>query len=346
MPDYPSITPIGADMDASIRACIDGKTKPPGSLGRLEEIAFQLARIQQRMTPVTDPACHLVFAADHGICEEGISPFPQAVTGQMVRNFLDGGAAISVFCRQQGVSMKVVNAGVASPLPQHPELIDAPVRAGSGVFCREAAMNHAELEQCLDTGARLVDEQAGSAAILSLGEMGIGNTTTAAALVAALLDWSPQACVGAGTGADAAMQAHKADVIRRALALHRPDPGRPLEVLRCLGGLEIAMMTGAFLRAGARGKAILVDGFIATAAWLVAARLEPALRDYSFFAHQSDERGHAAVLNHLDVHPILHLDMRLGEGTGALAALPLLRLAAAFFNEMASFEGAGVSAGP
>lgn len=345
MPDHPSIAPVCANMDAAIRTRIDGKTKPPGSLGRLEEIAFQLARIQQSMTPVAEPACHLVFAADHGICEEDISPFPQAVTGQMVRNFLDGGAAISVFCRQQGVAMKVVNAGVASPLPHHPELIDTPVRAGSGVFCREAAMTHEELEQCLDTGTRLVDEQAASAAVLSLGEMGIGNTTTAAALVAALLEWPPQACVGAGTGADTAMQAHKADVIRRALALHRPDPDQPLEVLRCLGGLEIAMMTGAFLRAGARGQVILVDGFIATAAWLVAARLEPALRDYSLFAHQSNERGHEAVLKHLDVHPILHLEMRLGEGTGALAALPLLRLAAAFFNEMASFEDAGVSPG-
>ena len=341
--NLPDIREASSHRDSEIRQRLDQKTKPPGSLGELESLAFRMARIQGNDQIQVDTPCHLVFAADHGICEAGISPFPQEVTGQMVANFLAGGAAINVFCRHNRVALRVVDAGMASEPPAGRDLVHAAGRRGTASFRSEAAMTREELHHCLAEGGRILEAEAIQAPVVSLGEMGIGNTTTAAALLSALLGLPPEDCVGAGTGADAAMQQRKAAVIREALALHQPDPDEPLEVLRCLGGLEIAMMTGAFLRAGALGRIILVDGFIATAAWMVAERLQPALRDYSFFAHQSGERGHAAILQALDVRPLLHLDMRLGEGTGAVAAVPLLRLAAAFYNEMASFDEAGVS---
>ena len=343
LPDHLLCQPLSTALDTHIQHHIDQKTKPLGALGKLETLAAQVARIQQSMTPKADDAVHLVFAADHGICAEGVSPFPSAVTAQMVLNFLHGGAAINVFCRQNDAAFKVINAGVLGELPEHDDLVDAPVRKGTANFLHEPAMTTDELMQCLNTGARMVDELAAEAQVVSLGEMGIGNTTTAAALVAAMLSLPASQVVGAGTGADEAMQAHKAEVIRSALQHHGLDSSDPLRILQTVGGLEIAMMTGAYLRAAALGKLILVDGFIATSAWAIAAALQPALRDYSVFAHQSNEHGHALVLQKLNVTPLLHLDMRLGEGTGAIAALPLVRLAVAFFNEMASFADAGVS---
>lgn len=343
LPDHLLCQPLPNSLDSAIQQHIDQKTKPLGALGKLEALAAQVARIQGSLTPKAEDAVHLVFAADHGVCAEGISPFPSAVTTQMVLNFLHGGAAINVFCRHHQARFKVINAGVLGELPVHPDLVDMPVKQGTANFLHEPAMTADELMQCLNTGARMVDELAGSAQIISLGEMGIGNTTASAAILSALLNLPAAQVTGAGTGADAVMQQHKAEVIRAALQHHDLNAQDPLRILQTVGGLEIAMMTGAYLRAAALGKVILVDGFIATSAWAIAATLQPALRDYSLFAHQSDERGHAVVLDKLSVSPLLHLNLRLGEGTGALAALPLVRLAVAFFNEMASFADAGVS---
>ena len=338
------VRPVPTDLDAALRTAIDQKTKPLGALGRLEAVAFQVGRIRQSLRPDLTTAAHLVFAADHGVCDEGVSPYPQAVTTQMVLNFLGGGAAINVFCRQVQVALTVVDAGVAGALPAHPDLLPWAVCRGSRNMVVAPALSATQVEQCLQAGARAIDERAGQAALVSLGEMGIGNTTVAAALFSAWLDWPPEICVGAGTGASETLQAHKAAVIRRALQRAQVDREAPLQILAEVGGAEVAMMVGAYLRAAALSKVILVDGFIATAAWCIAQALQPALREYSLFAHQSDEQGHARVLAHLGLTPLLQLGMRLGEGTGAMAALPLVRMAAAFLGEMASFAEAGVSA--
>jgi nicotinate-nucleotide--dimethylbenzimidazole phosphoribosyltransferase len=337
------VPPVSRALDGEIQAKLDNKTKPVGALGRLESLAAQMARVQQSLSPSSERAMHLVFAADHGVCAQQVSPFPQAVTVQMVLNFLQGGAAINVFCRHNHVGLKVINAGVMTPLPEHPDLIAWPVRAGSRDFTQQAALTEDEMWLCLSRGAQMVDQYAAQAHVLSVGEMGIGNTTTAAALMAALLQQPAAQLVGAGTGASAAMQQHKAAVVQAALDQYALDPAEPLRILQTLGGLEIAMMTGALLRAAALQKLVLIDGFIATSAWLVAYHLQPNLLDYSVFAHQSHEQGHQQVLQTLGVTPLLNLDMRLGEGTGAVAAVPLVRLATAFMNEMASFADAGVS---
>ncbi len=343
LPPIFHVQPVSAALDEQIQSVIDNKTKPLGSLGKLEALAAQLARIQQNLSPRADEVMHLVFAADHGVCDEGVSPFPQEVTAQMVLNFLRGGAAINVFCRHNRVGLKVIDAGVAAPLPSHPDLISVPVRAGTANFTLQPAMTKAELMNCLEQGAAMVDTWAADAQILSLGEMGIGNTTAAAAILASMMQVQPSEVVGAGTGASEQMQQHKAAVIAKALARIPLGPDQPLAVLQQVGGLEIAMMVGAFLRGASLGKLLLVDGFIATSAWWIAYALQPALKHYTVFAHQSDEQGHTRALQALQVTPLLQLDMRLGEGTGAVAAVPLLRLAAAFFNEMASFADAGVS---
>ncbi|EXJ12915.1 Nicotinate-nucleotide--dimethylbenzimidazole phosphoribosyltransferase [Nitrincola nitratireducens] len=334
---------LSNELDAEIQHKIDMKTKPQGSLGRLESLAAQIARLQHTLSPCTDTAMHLVFAADHGVCEEGVSPFPQEVTAQMVLNFLQGGAAINVFCRHNNVGLKVIDAGVKTSLPEHPDLVSCPVASGTRNFAQEAAMSAGELAQCLQTGAEMVDCWAADAQVLSLGEMGIGNTTTAAAVLAALLNIPARDIVGAGTGASPEMQVHKAQVIQAALERHQTHQLSPLEILQSVGGLEIAMMTGAFLRGAALKKLLVVDGFIATSAWMVAYQLSPHIRDYTVFAHQSHEQGHQPILSQLGIVPLLTLDMRLGEGTGAIAAIPLIRLATAFLNEMASFDDAGVS---
>lgn len=342
LPEALAIPPISRALDTEIQHKLDQKTKPLGALGDLEALAAQIARVQQTLTPVTERAVHLVFAADHGIVAEKVSPYPQSVTTQMVMNFLAGGAAINVFCRHHNADFKIINAGVAGSLPEHPSLINASMGPGTGNFRRESAMTKAQLTTCLDQGAHLVDQFAADADIVSLGEMGIGNTTTGAALVCALYNWPSETIVGAGTGASDTMQTHKARVVREALQFHRKRLSDPLSILAQLGGFEIAMMTGAYLRAAALGKLVVVDGFIASSAWALAYAMQPTIRDYGVFAHESAEKGHHRLLQQLDVKPLLKLNMRLGEGTGAVAALPLLRLANAFFTEMASFEEAGV----
>ncbi|VVE22152.1 nicotinate-nucleotide--dimethylbenzimidazole phosphoribosyltransferase [Pandoraea commovens] len=333
-------------MDAALQHAIDIKTKPPGSLGALERVAHRIGRIQQSATPELARPAMLVFAGDHGVVASGVSPYPQAVTAQMVLNFLRGGAAINVFCRAGGIEMEVINAGVAADFPAHASLVDIPVARGTQNFVDTPAMTREQLETALAAGAaRVVAHASRGTRMIGFGEMGIGNTSAAACLMQRLTGLPLADCVGRGTGVDDAGLARKTAVLERALAAH-PAMGEtpdPLDTLATFGGFEIAMMTGAYLAAAKLGLVIVVDGFISTSALLVAARVAPAVLDYCVFAHASDETGHRAMLDALGAEPLLQLGLRLGEGTGAALAMPLIQAAAAFLREMATFEGAGVS---
>lgn len=345
MPFNFDIHPLATDLDAAIALHLNNLTKPPGSLGRLEMLATQVARIQHSLTPQLGQLHHWVFAADHGICAQNVSPYPSAVTRQMVLNFLSGGAAINQFCRPHNVPLKVVDAGIdGDALPEHPDLIQARIANGSADFSQQAAMTQAQFEQAIHTGAELVKQVIRAGAdCLSFGEMGIGNTTAGAALMAACLDLPAADCVGAGTGASSQMQAHKAEVIDAALALHRPQLTDGAAIMQHLGGLELAMMAGAMAATAEAGKPFIVDGFLATAALATVWRDQPAVVDYALFSHCSDESGHRRLLNALHAEPLLQLDLRLGEGTGAVLAWPLIQSALAFFTGMASFASAGVN---
>lgn len=339
----PVIPPLAVQLESELRARIDQKTKPPGSLGRLEELALRLGLMQATTAPELRAPVVLVFAGDHGLAAEGVSPFPAEVTVQMVHNFLAGGAAINVFARQHGLALRVVDAGVAVELPAHPALLSCKVRAGTRNALHEPALTAAEVEQCLACGAQVVAAfaTAGTNALL-LGEMGIANTSAAALLVSALTGHPLDACVGRGAGHDDAGLAHKRAVLARVQARHAGVNG-PLDALAAFGGCEIAMMTGAMLEAASRRMVIVNDGFIVTAALLVAARLRPAVLDYCVFAHGSAEAGHGRAVAALGGKPLLDLGLRLGEGTGAALAWPLLVSAVNFLREMATFESAGVS---
>ncbi|PKO91091.1 MAG: nicotinate-nucleotide--dimethylbenzimidazole phosphoribosyltransferase [Betaproteobacteria bacterium HGW-Betaproteobacteria-1] len=327
----------------ALQAKIDQKTKPLGALGRLESLALQVGLAQGSLSPQLHRPAVMVFAGDHGIVEEGVSPYPQAVTQQMVMNFLAGGAGVNVFARQHGMQVRVVDAGVNHVFAPHPQLIDAKVAMGTHNFARQAAMTAGQCKQALEAGARLAaQEVAAGSNVLVFGEMGIGNTSSAAALMAVLCDFPVHDCVGRGTGLDDAGLQHKAAVIEQAIKLHQ-NLDTPLKVLATFGGFEIAMMAGSMLAAAQNRCLILVDGFIATTALLVACRMQPAIMHYCVFGHCSDEAGHAALLQHLKARPLLQLGMRLGEGTGAVLAYPLLQAAVNFLNDMASFESAHVS---
>ena len=341
--NLPVIPPLASQLEAGLRHRIDRKTKPPGSLGRLEELALQLGLIQGTLQPALRLPTVLVFAGDHGLAAEGVSPFPASVTAQMVHNFLTGGAAINVFARQHGLKLRVVDAGVAADLPANPNLLSLKVRPGTRNALHESALTAAEVEQCLARGAQVAIDsaRAGSNALL-LGEMGIGNTSAAALIHSALLGLPLVECVGRGAGHDDLGLARKLAILEAVQARH-VDATKPLDVLAAYGGCEIAMMAGAILGAASARMVVLIDGFIVTAALLVAAALQPRVRDYCVFAHASAERGHARALAVLNARPLLHLDLRLGEGSGAALAWPLLVSAAAFLEEMATFESAGVS---
>ncbi|MEK6347205.1 MAG: nicotinate-nucleotide--dimethylbenzimidazole phosphoribosyltransferase [Burkholderia sp.] len=338
----PSIAAPDPALRATLQHLIDTKTKPPGSLGKLEALALQLGLIQQSTAPRVARPVVIVFAADHGIAAEGVSPYPQAVTAQMVANFLAGGAAINAFSKVGGCELEIVDAGVATPLPASPALVSVPVAPGTRNFAREPAMSTAQLHAALAAGAaRVAHHAALGTNVIAFGEMGIANTSAAACLMSRLVGVPLADCVGRGTGLDDRGLAHKRVVLEQALA-RDPAATAPLDVLTAFGGFEIAMMTGAFLAAAQARMAIVVDGFIASSALLVAVALEPAVRDYCVFSHVSDENGHRRMLAHFGAEPLLALDLRLGEGTGAALALPLLRAATAFVNEMASFDAAGV----
>ena len=337
----PVIEPIAnAALQRALQHKIDHKTKPPGALGRLESLALQLGLIQRTESPALLQPQILVFAADHGIAAEGVSAYPQAVTVQMVGNMLAGGAAVNVFARQHGFALQVIDAGVAADLPAHPLLQPRKIAYGTRNVCALPAMSLAQAQAAIEAGRACVRGLPGN--VLALGEMGIANTSSAALLLARLAGVSIDDACGRGTGLDDAQLTHKQGKLTQALALHA-DAISPLDALAALGGFEIAMMTGAMLQAASERRVLLIDGFIAGSAALVACAMSPAARDFMVFAHRSTERGHGLLLSHLKAEPLLQLDLRLGEGTGALLAWPLVQAASGFVNEMASFESAGVS---
>jgi nicotinate-nucleotide--dimethylbenzimidazole phosphoribosyltransferase len=337
----PSITAIAhPELAAQLDNAINNKTKPLGSLGALEGLAKQLGLIQQTVAVAIDQPAIVVFAGDHGVVAEGVSAYPQDVTWQMVENFLGNGAAINVFARQNGAALHIVDAGVNHDFGPRPGLIDRKLAHGTRNFALEAAMTAQQCAAAMEHGAALVAGLPGN--VIGFGEMGIGNTTSAAALMHKLTGIPAAECVGAGTGLSPEGVLRKQRVIEAAVERHAGVTA-PFDVLATFGGFEIAMMTGAMLQAAALRKTLLIDGFIVTSALLVAGRMAPAILDYCVFAHCSDEAGHRRMLEQLGARPLLQLGMRLGEGTGAALALPLLRAAANFLNEMATFSSASVS---
>lgn len=329
-----SPTPI---TEATIRAHLDAQARPPGSMGRMEDLAVRLGLIQQTLTPRVERVALLVFAGDHGLTEDGVSRYPSEVTQAMVATFLAGRATANAFARAIGAEVTVVDAGVNADLPAHDALIDAKVAKGTRNAAREPAMTADEADLALARGAQqaiaAIDR---GAEVLVLGEMGIGNSASAALLMHRLAPAPLEACVGVGTGHDAAGLAHKLAVLTR--AAERCDAVEPLEVLRQFGGFEIAMMAGAVHGAFERNTPVLIDGFICTAAALVAIRLRPEVQQVCLFAHRSAEAGHDRMLQALGAEPLLDLGLRLGEGTGGLLAAPLLRAAAGLLSEVASLD--------
>ncbi|MDD5179692.1 MAG: nicotinate-nucleotide--dimethylbenzimidazole phosphoribosyltransferase [Gallionellaceae bacterium] len=318
-------------------------TKPPGSLGKLEAIAIQLAALQGCEKPRAEKVFISIFAGDHGVAEEGVSAFPQAVTAEMVKNFARGGAAISVLAKQLGATLQVVNLGTAFDTGELPGVLQCNLGKGTANFARAAAMTQSQLAAALQAGCdSAVQAQKTGAQLYIGGEMGIANTTAAAALACALLQKSPQQLAGPGTGLDQAGVQRKAEVVARALALHAAHLGEPLEALRRLGGFEIAALTGAFISCAQRGIPVLADGYISTVAALLAVRIQPGVASWLLFAHRSAEPGHILMLEAMQAEPLLNLGMRLGEGSGAATAVAILRLACALHNDMATFAEAGV----
>jgi nicotinate-nucleotide--dimethylbenzimidazole phosphoribosyltransferase len=323
---------------------MDHKVKPPQSLGRLESAAIQLAVLQETLRPRLERVRILIFAADHGVAAEGVSAYPREVTAQMMRTFAAGGAAITVLARALGLEVEVIDVGVDAELPDLPGVVAAKVRRGSRNFLREPALTDEEVEEALEAGRAAVRRaaDAGSEGV-GLGDMGIGNTTAAAALLSALTGASPHETVGRGTGVDDRGLAAKRGVVEASLRLHAQRLGDARSALAAVGGLEIAALAGAAIEAAGRGQAVIVDGFISTVAALAAVRLDPAIRPCLFFAHRSAEAGHRLALSALGGKPLLDLEMRLGEATGSALAFPILKAAAAVMREMATFSSAGVS---
>lgn len=336
-PDVAPVAPVDPGCRVALQARIDGKAKPRGSLGRLEDLAVQLGAIWHPQPPSADRTVLFLFAGDHGLTEEGVSAHPPSVTAAMVDTFLRGRGSVNAFARAAGVTVRVVDAGVAAVLPLHPDLIAANIRRGTRNAAREPALTRAETLKGLAAASALVRaEIAQGADAIAIGEMGIGNTASAALLMHRLAPAPLDACIGPGAGHDAAGLQRKRDALARAAA--RTDAAAPLDVLAEFGGCEIAMMAGAVLGAAAARRPVLVDGFIASAAALAAIRLQPAVRDYCIFAHRSAETGHDLLLRCLQAKPLLDLGMRLGEGSGAVLAAPLLRAAALLVNDVASLD--------
>jgi nicotinate-nucleotide--dimethylbenzimidazole phosphoribosyltransferase len=336
------IRPLGKSLAPALQAKIDQKTKPLGALGQLETLALQIGLIQNSLAPALAKPCIIVFAADHGIAAAGVSAYPQAVTAQMAANFAAGGAAINVFARQHQIELLIVDAGVNAELSALPGLIHASIGKGTANFLEQPAMTQEQCANALATGAELVLKQRNQGSnCIGFGEMGIGNTSSAALIMHCLTGEPLERCVGRGAGLDDAQLHHKIAVLRQALTRHA-KPSDPSDVLTVFGGFEIAMMAGAYLKAAELQMLILVDGFIACSALLAAARLYPAVLDYCVFSHMSGEQGHRTLLEYLQAEPLLNLSMRLGEGSGIALAYPLLLSAVGFLNEMATFAEAGV----
>ena len=322
----------------------DVLTKPQGSLGRLERLSIQLAGIMSTPRPRITHKVITVMAGDHGVVVEGVSAYPQEVTPQMVYNFLRGGAAINVLARHVGARVVVVDMGVAADLEPHPDLVDKKVAKGTANIARGPAMTREQALQAILNGASVVEAEIDKGLdILGTGDMGIGNTTPSAAIAAAITGRAPAEIVGRGTGVDDAGLARKVAAVQRALAVNRPDPHDGLDVLAKVGGFEIGGLAGAILAAAARRKPIVIDGFISTAAALIAVTLAPQVRPFLIAAHRSQEKGHRIMLDWLGLEPVLDLDLRLGEGTGAALAINIVDAACKILDEMATFGEAGVS---
>ncbi|MCB0429299.1 MAG: nicotinate-nucleotide--dimethylbenzimidazole phosphoribosyltransferase [Flavobacteriales bacterium] len=344
MTDLFDIQPVPGNLVPELQQKIDGKTKPPGALGMLEKIALQIGSIQQTLQPKLTLPNLVVFAGDHGIATTGlVNPFPQEVTAQMVYNFLNGGAAINVFCKQHNIRMQVVDAGVNHRFSEHPDLINAKLKKGTHNYLESPAMTLQECKEIMHRGANLIDRihQTGCN-VIAFGEMGIGNTSAAAILCHLFTGHDLEACTGKGTGLDEAGIDRKRKILAQAVTRH-PGITDPVEILATFGGFEIAMMCGAMLQAASHRMVMIIDGFIVGAALLAASAICKEVTGYCIFAHLSEEQGHRLLLDHLEAQPILQLGMRLGEGTGAALAYPLVASAVGFLNEMASFESAAVS---
>jgi nicotinate-nucleotide--dimethylbenzimidazole phosphoribosyltransferase len=350
----PAIPPLDLEAGAAARVRQDTLTKPRGSLARLEDLALQLAAITGEARPSAARKCVIVMAADHGVVEERVSLYPSDVTVQMLSSFVRGGAAINVLARQAGARVTVVNAGARSPVsalagaafpPGAPvRAVDAPIAPGTANMARGPAMTRDAAEAAIALGIRTLDEEAGAGLDLAAtGDMGIGNTTAAAAVTAALTGVPPGRAAGRGTGLDDDALARKIAVIERALAVNHPDPSDPIDVARKVGGLEIAALAGVIIGAAARRIPVVLDGFISGAAALIACGLLPAAAPYLIASHESAEPGHAVVLERLGLVPLLRLGLRLGEGTGAALAFHLVEAASRIHSEMATFAEAGVS---
>lgn len=322
-------------------------TKPAGSLGQLEQLAIELAAMQGSQRPQIEQLWISIFAGDHGVVAEGVSAFPQAVTGQMLRNFVSGGAAISVLAKQLGATLEVIDLGTALPLEPLRGVRHLHIGAGTQNFAQGPAMTAAQLLLALEAGQASVQRarEAGSQLFIG-GEMGIGNTTAATAMACLLLECPALELVGPGTGLDSAGVAHKAEVIEVALELHRPALSEPIDILQRLGGFEIAALSGAYLACAQQGITALVDGYICSVAALLAVQLNPDCRNWLLFAHSGAEPGHQRVLKALQAEPLLDLGLRLGEGSGAALAVPLLQLACSLHNDMATFAEAAVAERP
>ena len=341
-----SIRPVDRSLEPKIQAHLDDLTKPKGSLGRLEELAKAYCLIRHELEPALPKKEIFVFAADHGVTEEGVSAFPKEVTFQMVYNFLSGGAGINVLARHAGASVKVVDIGVDYDFAGLEGLIQRKVMRGSKNMTKAPSMERTDAINAIMAGAGLArDSAADGVTLLATGEMGIGNTTPASALTSVFCNMKPEDVTGRGTGIGNDALNHKISVIERALSLHKPDPSDPVEVLAKVGGLEIAGICGLVLGAASAGVPVVADGFISTAGALTACAIQPLVRDYIFASHQSVEKGHKAQLDHMGLKPLLDLDLRLGEGTGAALAMCLIDAGLKIYLEMATFSGARVSSG-
>ena len=343
--NYSNITPtINKELEEKIDHKINFKTKPLNSLGILESTAKRLCLIQDTLTPSLKNASLIVFASDHGITvNNAVSPYPQEVTAQMVLNFLSGGAAINVFCNQNNINLSVIDAGVNFEFTPSSSLINAKIAKGTKDYSIEPAMSKEQCKKAIEIGGELVNQKNDTGCnCISFGEMGIGNTSSASLIMSSVLNLPIEECVGKGTGLTNDGIINKTKILKQVQNLHEINENT-LDLLQHIGGFEIAMICGAILKAAELKMVIIIDGFIVTSALLIAQKLAPNVLDYCLFSHVSDEKGHKKMLKFLDASPILQLDLRLGEGTGAALVFPIIQSSASFINEMASFEAAGVS---
>ena len=340
----PVVEPIDTSWMQQARSRLDRLTKPLGSLGYLETLAIQLVGISRTLSPALERSVIVTMAADHGVAQEGISAYPQAVTAQMVANFLRGTAAINVLARHIGARIVVVDMGVAEAVAAHEKLLSRKIRNGTCNMSCGAAMTREEVSRAVQTGIDIVAEQLTQGMdVIATGEMGIGNTTAASAITAVMTRHPVERVTGRGTGVDDTHYTRKLAVIRRALEVNRPDPQDPIDVLSKVGGFEIAGLVGVILASAQARRPVVVDGFITGAAALIAAAFDSHVTDYLIASHRSQEPGHRLMLEHLRLRPLLDLDMRLGEGTGAALAIPILQAAGKLLMEMATFDEAGVA---